>query len=116
MGLDTRQKIIAATDAGAVLARDAILIRGSFDPLLARHARRLEELAGGKEVVILLTSPEDAILDSRSRAELLAGLAVVRHVVLPGCTTDREVIDLAGEDAASRADLIRHVHARHEGA
>ena len=88
--MDTRSKIVSSAGAAAHIPRllaesgNLKLIRGAFDPLLSWHVNRLREIAGESgEVVVLLCDPEKPILNSRARAELAAGLGIVKAVVLP---------------------------------
>ncbi len=57
---------------------------GYFDPLLASHARRLEEIAQGPgSLFVAICEPAEPVLAARARAELAAGLAVVDCVIIP---------------------------------
>ena len=103
----------------------AVFLVGLFDPVAAVHARVVERTARpGCPLVILLADPPAPLLPSRSRAELVAALARVDAVVLPGPDGAPAGLDLAPEGALVReemADLDRrralmlHVHRRHSG-
>jgi hypothetical protein len=114
--VDTRTKIIPAAEAVSIAEAGAIVVTGYFDPLLAAHAGRLEELKrDGLPLLIAISDPENPILPARARAELVAGLAVVDHVVepagspTPGLTPS---FQLEQEDRVRLEELIEHVHAR----
>jgi hypothetical protein len=109
--LDTRTKIVDALEAG--MEKDATLVRGYFDPLLAEHAIFLAGLEA--PVVVLLEDPPEPLLDRRSRAELVAALGAVDRVVVGKVTVAAEgrVIDRREADLRSRAALVEHVHRRH---
>lgn len=68
------------------------IVTGHFDPLLPEHASRLEALARPDEVlIVVVTNPEDALLPQQARAELVAALSVVDHVVIPQEADDPEI-------------------------
>lgn len=94
----------------------ALRVRGYFDPLLAAHAERLEELAMGGTLVVHIEDPPEPLLPAISRGQLVSGLAVVGAVVLPG---DGEVpetaVDERDGDVERRSKLIERVHGRHAG-
>jgi len=93
---------------------------GHFDPLLAAHARRLGELASpGAVLIAAVSEPARPILPARARAELVAALAAVDYVVLPGdgALDGLEADAICREEAADErrtGDLMRHVQSRHE--
>ncbi len=110
--MDTRTKIVPPREAMRIAAAGAIVVSGYFDPLIAGHADRLRELKReGRALIVAISEPENPIFPARARAELLAGLAVVDHVVE---STEELKIDvrLEQEDAARLDALIEHVHAR----
>ena len=110
--MDTRTKIVSSAEAGRIAAEGATAVSGYFDPLLAGHAERLRELKrSGVPLLVLIADPEDPILPSRARAELVAGLAVVDYVAEADAGLFPHV-RLEGEDLRRREDLIAHVHAR----
>ena len=82
--MNTRTKIVSQEDLPALLAgAPAILVVGSFDPMLAALAMRLHELAGtaeGKLVAAVCDAPEP-VLSLESRLEMTAAVAVVDFVL-----------------------------------
>jgi hypothetical protein len=112
--LDTRSKIVSAREALGMFP-DGCWVRSYFDPMLASHAARLEELSAGRPVVLVLADPPDPLLPVRSRAELAAGLKVVRAVVIQQAEPEvpRVDYDEAPSDLSRRAALIERVHGRH---
>lgn len=80
--MDTRNKILSGLDAAE--STGVIFVTGYFDPMLASHARRLQDLAsGGRKIVVLLADPPAPLLESRARAELVAGISCVAAVIMP---------------------------------
>jgi bifunctional ADP-heptose synthase (sugar kinase/adenylyltransferase) len=128
--VDTRSKIITPEEAigAAVRAREqgsaVALVTGYFDPLVAAHARRLEEIgAGDRTVIVVVNSPVKPVLPARARAELAAALRVVDYVVIseepaPPTWMERLAPDAVfREEAADEVrtgDLIKHVQSRHQ--
>ena len=114
--MDTRTKIVDAGQARLIAAQGATVVSGYFDPLVASHAERLAGLkSSGIPLLVLIATPDDAILPARARAELAAGLAVVDYV----CETADGVaphLSLEREHAERLAQLIEHVHARQRAA
>lgn len=118
--MDSRSKIAAETDCGARLAelqatgRGVRVVSGYFDPLLAWHAERLEELrAGGGRLAVMILDPPDPILPARARAELVAALGAVDLVLIPptGAAVTAQVC-LEETDAAVRRQFVQHVRER----
>jgi bifunctional ADP-heptose synthase (sugar kinase/adenylyltransferase) len=125
--VDTRLKIVEP-GAAAAAARERraagnriALASGFFDPLLAAHAQRLEEIAQpGRTLFVAVEDPPHPLLAARARAELIAGLRVVDYVVLAGGSSASLAGALApdavftGRDADRRCTqtLIEHVHQR----
>lgn len=99
-------------DRQNVPAGDFVFVSGYFDPLLAAHVRRLEELRQEHVgLVAVIADPAQPVLPSRARAELAAALACVDWVVVGGDAT----VHLESEHAALFHDLVRHA-ARRQGA
>ncbi len=116
--MDTRTKIVSAAEAVRIAASGAIVVTGYFDPLLAAHAERLAGLKrGGLPLMAAIADPENPILPTRARAELVAGLAVVDYVVesANGLAPGLRKLRLEQEDEARLEDLIERVHARQAG-
>ena len=110
--MDTREKIVDATEAARIAASGATVVSGYFDPLVASHAERLAELKpSGAKLLVLIATPENPILPAAARAQLVAGLRDVDYVVelTDGLTPQ---IRLEQEDAERFAALLAHVHAR----
>ncbi|MBZ5602639.1 MAG: hypothetical protein LAO79_10070 [Acidobacteriia bacterium] len=114
--MDTRGKIISAVEASRLAATGALVVSGSFDPMLASHAARISGLKReGVPLVVAIATTADTILPARARAELVAGLRAVDYVVesVEGLVPN---IRLEPEDAARLEKLIEHVHARQQAA
>lgn len=123
--MDTRNKIIDLAQAEAILgdslkegAQPVKVVRGYFDPLTAAHARRLTEVAAGKHLLVIVSTPPDSILPLRARGELVAGLAVVDSVLLTDeGEADRFIVqfkraaflDERAADERRRLDLVERV-------
>jgi bifunctional ADP-heptose synthase (sugar kinase/adenylyltransferase) len=110
--MDTRTKIVPVSEALRIAQAGAIVVSGYFDPLIAEHAERLRELKReGRALIVAIAEPQNPILPARARAELLAGLATVDHVVE---SAEHLTIDvrLEEEDTRRLDALIEHVHAR----
>ena len=110
--MDTRNKIIDATQAARIAASGAIVVSGYFDPLIAAHAERLVQLKpANAKLLVLIATPADAILPAGARAQLVAGLRAVDYVseLCDGLTPQ---IHLEQEDAGRFAALLAHVRAR----
>ena len=118
--MDTRTKIldaeaaIAAAGAARRAGKTVKLVVGTFDPLLAAHARRLREIAGeGAVLFAAIQEPDAALLTAQARAELVAALGVVDYVVLGDVPLrPDEVYREEGADAGRTRDLIRNVQKR----
>jgi hypothetical protein len=110
--LDTRTKIVDATEAARVAQAGATVVSGYFDPMVASHAERLTALKrDGEPLLVLISTPPDPILPAAARAQLVAGLSVVDYV----CDAPNGLvaqIALEGEHAQLLARLIQHVQAR----
>jgi len=112
--LDTRQKIIDAAQAASIAASGATVVSGYFDPLIASHAERLASLkTNGAKLLVLIATPDNAILPAAARAELVAGLRAVDYVseLAEGLTPQ---IHLEKEDAERFFVLLKHVHSRQQ--
>jgi bifunctional ADP-heptose synthase (sugar kinase/adenylyltransferase) len=114
--LDTREKIIDAAQAARIATSGATVVSGYFDPLVASHAERLAELKlAGQKLLVLIATPDHAILPAAARAELVAGLRAVDYVseLAAGFTPH---IRLEPEDDQRLQALLQHVHARQKAA
>jgi hypothetical protein len=113
--MDTRGKMIATTEALRLAAEGATVVSGYFDPLLASHARRLNGLKGGAKLVVVIEDPPQPILPARARAELVASLRAVDHVLETSNGIHIDV-QLEQEDQGRFEELLAHVHSRQQGA
>jgi hypothetical protein len=114
--MDTRRKIVDQAQAAGIAAAGATVVSGYFDPLIAAHGARLESIKnGGAKLLVLIATPENAILPAAARAELVAGLHCVDHVAELGSGIAAQ-IHLEQEDDGRFAALLEHVHARQKGA
>lgn len=110
LDLDTRAKILTAEEARQRLDKQRVCwVSGHFDPLLAEHARRLKACAG-KPLVVEITNPLHPLLAQRARAELVAALAMVDHVVV----SDQPPSQEAGGDSSVTERFVQHVLSRHQ--
>jgi bifunctional ADP-heptose synthase (sugar kinase/adenylyltransferase) len=110
--VDTRTKIVPTQQAADIAASGAVVVSGYFDPMLAWHASRLQELKRkNAPLLVLIAASERPILSARARAELLAGLKAVDYVceVTDGIAPQ---FRLEEEDAHRLKELIARVHAR----
>jgi bifunctional ADP-heptose synthase (sugar kinase/adenylyltransferase) len=114
--MDTREKIVDAAQAARIAAAGAIVVTGYFDPLLASHAGRLAGLKPvGEKLLVLIATPDNAILTAAARAELVAGLQCVDYVAeLTGSLAAQ--VHLEEEDGRRFQALLQHVHARQKAA
>lgn len=110
--VDTRTKIIDSVQAADIAASGATTVSGYFDPLVASVAERLASLKHGNEkLLVLVATPDNAILSAAARAELVAGLLAVDYVSELSATLTPQ-IRLEQEDAERFGALLRCVHAR----
>ena len=124
--MDTRNKIIPASAAAETArrlraeGRKLTVVTGTFDVLLAAHAR---DLGTATDALIVILLPSAApLLAERARAELIAALHMVDYVVVgdEGSAAEvlrqlgaDEVISRRSADAEERRRLIEHVQRRH---
>lgn len=82
--MDTRAKIIPFEQAVHLASRNLVRwVTGTFDPLLAEHAQHLRDFArAGHMLIVIVSNPVQPLLSQRARAELVAALSVVDHVVM----------------------------------
>jgi hypothetical protein len=114
--MNTRNKIVTAAD---LPVSPCVIVIGTFDPMLAAHAVRLQQLRGNGPLVAAIADSAEPILPLRARLELVAGLRVV-DFVLPyvdgmfprnlAITDDREL------HARWSSDFIQHVRRRSQQA
>ena len=84
---------------------------GDFDPLLAEHARRLQEhCAPDRLLIVEVTNPDKPLLSQRARAELVAALAMVDYVVLSNGAATAPPFDASVTDR-----FVDNIIGRHRG-
>ena len=93
-----------------------------FDPMLASHVAALEGWSRPEATLIaVVADPPEPLLDTRARAELVAGLRVVNFVVPLGDGPLEPLLESIApariyrgeqDDAARRQDLIADVRSR----
>jgi len=114
--LDTRTKILDSAAAQKIAQAGATVVSGYFDPLVSSHAKRLAELKrDGVKMLVVIATPENAILPARARAELVASLAAVDYVT-EACDGLTPQVRLEHEHETRLEALIEHVHARQRAA
>lgn len=112
--MDTREKIIDAAQAVRIAQDGALVVKGTFDPLVAPLAARLASLKqNSRKMLVLIHTPSDAILPAPARAQLLAALTIVDYVCHEPVSLEPD-IDVTHEHARQLSDLIRHVHERQQ--
>lgn len=82
--MNTRDKIVAREDLASLLADSpAVLVIGSFDPMLAPLASRLTQLAQPARVKLVagICDPPKTVLSLVARLEMTAALTVVDFVL-----------------------------------
>ena len=113
--MDTRTKIV---EASALRGKPVTLVCAYFDPLLAWHAQRLEELRPRVQTLAAAVLPlENELLSQRARAELAAAMRVIDYVLIAENCVVRgldpvEIIRLEEEDLRRRGEFIAHVRSR----
>lgn len=118
---------VAVQRAGSARAqgRPVTVVTGHFDPLLAGHARRLNEIAEpGGVLVAVVTEPARPVLAAKARAELVAALEAVDCVVAVEGSAFEELLEGLGaervfrEEAADERraqELIAQIHRKGSG-
>ncbi len=116
--MDTREKIVSAESAGALLSQgDWLAVAGLFDPLTAVQAERLALLSRhGRKVLAIVERGENPLLNADARATLIAALRDVDAVAIADSGRDIvpfnspvELIEDAMGEAARSADFIEFV-------
>lgn len=100
--MDTRSKIVDT------LPPDCEIVEGFFDPLLAAHAAQLTSIPKTRPLAVVIRDPEEPLLSSRARAELVAGIACVDYVIIGGTYPGRTL----QEDRDSLMQVIRTKHGK----
>lgn len=100
--------------ARTLAASGRTVVCGYFDPLTAAHAERLNELARGGRLLVLVDDPPDPLMPAGARLELVAALDMVEAAAglsevgqLPPHAVDERAADLA-----RRGALMAHIRAR----
>jgi bifunctional ADP-heptose synthase (sugar kinase/adenylyltransferase) len=124
--VDTRNKIVTLEDACALACsgRNAALVIGYFDVLVAAHVGELADVRSRTPdavLVVALRTSENPVLSARARAEMVAALEMVDYVVsLEGGQTDtllqafpaERIVHLEAAHEQRMRELIQHVHRR----
>lgn len=100
--MDTRSKIVDT------LPPNCEIVEGFFDPLLADHAEQLNSIEKTRPLAVVIRDPEEPLLNSRARAELVAALKCVDYVVIGGTYAARAL----QEDRDSLMQVIRTKHGK----
>jgi bifunctional ADP-heptose synthase (sugar kinase/adenylyltransferase) len=111
--LDTRSKIVGVDETNPRANGKPIRwVRGFFGPLLAEHARRLQQLRSPDSCLgVVIQDPARPLLPIQARAELVAALSAVDFVVFETNGLASEELD----DLPFREQLSDHVRRRHSG-
>jgi len=123
--MDTRSKILPLEQAAAA-ARGRTVVTGTFDVLLAGHARELARLRNHAALLAIVAPSRDAVLPAHARAEMVAALGMVDYVVVaqPDGNTLEEwlagldcaaVVRLEGNHRRQFRQLEEHVRRRQTG-
>lgn len=88
--MDTRTKI--SRTCFSLSGQNIQIVTGDFDPLLPEHARRLQKLAQPNQLlIVVITNPPNPLLPQAARAELVAALSSVDHVIIAEDIDDPEI-------------------------
>ena len=118
--MDTREKIVAVTEIGAVIGSGEWTIAvGQFDPLTAGQANRLSALkAQGGRLLAIVLEAQDALLPSSARVALIAALRDVdavtvaepeRWLAFIGNQVKVRIVEDAAAEEARSADFVRFI-------
>lgn len=121
--MDTRNKILTL-DAALCLPQPLTVVTGYFDVLRADHVRDLRQAratAPERPLLAVVLPGEDALLDQRARAEMLAALRMVDYVVpaagsglelLQAALPSSQWVRLEAADQRRSRQLMEHVRNR----
>lgn len=122
--MDTRTKIVEAAVAekrmGEWLAAGAAvdLVVGTFDPLLAAHAKDLEAaVRPGARVVVMLLNRAQSAMPRKDRLELVAALRIVDLVIgdgVPQPPPQARVLDMRETHEQRAASFVEYVRQRNK--
>ena len=115
--MDTRSKILSASALAAISERPLLVITGYFDVLRAAHAREIRqagERAGAARVIVVVMPRAGELLTVRARAEMVAALRLVDHVVIGPASfpAGASVIHLEEADEGRLRELRRDIVSR----
>jgi len=82
--MNTRTKIVSQEALiGLLNGTPAVLVIGTFDPLLAAHAERLADLSGPADakIAVAVADAPDTLLSLDARKEMAAALSMVDFVL-----------------------------------
>ena len=105
--MNTREKIVSKLPEG-----EAVVVIGTFDPLLPVHVERLNSLrVPGKNLHVLVADLEKPLLSMQARLELVAALKPVDFVAVYLLPDGRGLLyddrDLHAGWSADFQDLVR---------
>jgi glycerol-3-phosphate cytidylyltransferase-like family protein len=99
--MDTRTKI--SRTCFSLSGQKIQLVTGHFDPLLPEHARRLQQLTRPNQLlIVVITNPPNPLLSQTARAELVAALNMVDHVVISQEADDAQITRQFIDDVLSK--------------
>lgn len=122
--MDTRNKILSFAGAMALPRGRLVVVTGTFNPLLAEHARVLAAVRNrtpGHPLLVVVLPATPALLPLRARAELVAAMRMVDYVLASDHAEAEKVIDclapvetvyMEADDHVRTSQLIEHVHRR----
>jgi len=103
--MDTRHKIIPAS----AVPPGCTIVTGYFDPLLAGDARALANLP--RPIAAVVLPLDNALLQQRARAELVAALRIIDYVVIADGWNQPD-IHLEADQTRRVRELKEHVRRR----
>ena len=122
--MDTRTKILTCAAARALPRGHLAVVTGTFNPLVAAHARQLaavRDRTGGRPILAIVLPAEPELLPIHDRAGVVAALRMVDYVLISDRAETEKLIDvlapietvrLEADDAIRTSQLIQHVHSR----
>jgi hypothetical protein len=114
--VDTRCKIVDASQAAKIAKAGATVVVGYFDPMIAWHSLWLTSFKKpDRSLLVLIATPGNCILPGRARAELVAAVRVVDYVSEARLEI-AGAIDVRSQDRELFQDLLQLVHSRQSSA